>query len=113
MQRDLAHLFDMLHEAEMARSFVRGKNYEDFEADIQCRYAVIRAIEIIGEAAARVSREFRETHRNLPWKQMIGARNRLIHGYDDIVLSTVWEIVDKHLPKLISDLTPLIPPQQD
>ena len=109
MQRDLAYLSDMLHEAQVALGFVADKDFADFEKDIQCQYAVIRAIEIIGEAASQVSEEFKESHPELPWRRIIGTRNRLIHGYGDIVLSLVWEVVETHLPVLIKTIEPLVP----
>lgn len=68
----------------MALSFIAGKTYAEFENDIQCQYAVIRAIEVIGEAAGRVSDDFVAQHPEIPWRQIIGMRNRMIHGYDDI-----------------------------
>ncbi len=109
MQRDLSYLYDMLHEARTAVGFTAGKSFEEFEQDTQCQYAVIRAIEIIGKAAGRVSDEFREAHPELPWRQIIGMRNRLIHGYDDVVISIVWEVIEKRLPELVKGLEPLVP----
>ena len=109
MQRELGYLSDMLHEAQVALEFVADKGFADFEKDTQCQYAVIRAIEIIGEAASQVSEEFKESHPELPWRRIIGTRNRLIHGYGDIVLSLVWEVVETHLPALIKTIEPLVP----
>jgi uncharacterized protein with HEPN domain len=109
MQRDPGYLYDMLHEARMVLEFTSGKSFEAFCGDMQCQYAVIRAIEIIGEAAGQVSDEFRQTHPELPWRQTIGMRNRLIHGYGDIVLSIVWEVIEKHIPEMIDILEPLVP----
>jgi uncharacterized protein with HEPN domain len=99
----------MLHEARTALDFTAGKNFEDFQQDTQCQYAVIRAIEVIGEAAGRVSDDFQEQHSELPWRQIIGMRNRLIHGYGDIVLSIVWEVIEKRIPELIDGLSSLVP----
>lgn len=109
MQRDLGYICDMLHEARIVLEFTSGKNFDDFSQDTQCQYAVIRAIEIIGEAAGHISEEYRDTHPELPWHQIIGMRNRLIHGYGDIVLSIVWEVVDKRIPELITVLELLAP----
>jgi uncharacterized protein with HEPN domain len=109
MQRDLGYLLDILHEARMALSFVTGKTSVDFEQDHQCQYAVIRAIEVMGEAAGRVSDDFRDSHPEIPWRRIIGMRNRMIHGYDDIVLSIVWEVVSSDIPELISLVEPLAP----
>ncbi len=97
---------------EQLFEFTSGMTFEDFQQDRQCRYAVIRAIEIVGEAAARVSEPFREQHPEAPRRQIIGMRNRLIHGYDDIALSIVWEVIEKRLPELIQGLEPLVPCQE-
>jgi uncharacterized protein with HEPN domain len=109
MQRDTACLLDVQHEAKMALAFVAGKTYAEFENDLQCQYAVIRAIEVIGEAAARVSNNFISEHPEIPWRQIIGMRNRMIHGYDDIVLSVVWEVLQNHIPELLELVEPLVP----
>jgi uncharacterized protein with HEPN domain len=111
MQRDEGYLYDILHEARTAREFVGWRTFEEFEKDKQCQYAVIRAIEVIGEAAGRISEEFREAHSEVPWRRMIGMRNRLIHGYGDIVLSTVWEVVSTSVPELIRSVEALLPPE--
>lgn len=113
MQRDIACLLDVQHEAQMALSFVVGKSFEDFENDLQCQYAVIRAIEVVGEAAARVSPDFVAEHPEIPWRQIIGMRNRMIHGYDDIVLSVVWGVLQTHIPELLGLVEPLVPSNED
>lgn len=113
MQRDIACLLDIQHEAKMALGFVAGKTFEDFENDLQCQYAVIRAIEVIGEAAVRVSDEFVAQHPEIPWRQIVGMRNRMIHGYDDIVLSVVWEVLRTHIPDLLRLVEPLVPSEGD
>jgi len=113
MQPDDAYLLDMLHEARTALEFVGGRTYEEFERDAQCRYAVIRAIEVLGEAAAQVSDEFRQAHPDIEWRKIVGMRNRLIHGYGDIVLSIVWEVLQTDIPELIKLLEPLVPSAED
>ena len=109
MQRDKAYLLDMLHEGRIALEFVAGMDFARFEQDVRCQYAVIRAIEVMGEAAGRVSDELVESHPEVPWGRIIGMRNRMIHGYDDIVLSIVWEVVQTDVPELIATLEPMIP----
>ena len=113
MQRDIACILDIQHEAKTALGFVAGKTFEEFENDLQCQYAVIRGIEVMGEAAARVSDDFVAQHPEIPWRQIIGMRNRMIHGYDDIVLSVVWEVLRTHIPDLVRLVEPLAPPQAD
>jgi uncharacterized protein with HEPN domain len=69
---------------------------------------LVRLLEVIGEAARGVSPEFRNSHPDLPWKNMVGMRDRLIHGYYDINLDVVWKTVTEDLPPLISQLEEII-----
>ncbi len=71
--------------------------------------SLVRLLEIIGEATNGVSDVFREKHTHIPWKKMIGLRNRLIHGYFDINLDIVWDTIMKDLPPLVADLEKIIP----
>ena len=111
MERDLGFLLDILHEARTALEFAKGMTYAGFEKDTKLQYAVIRAVEIMGEAASRVSPEFRESHPELPWREMIGMRNKMIHDYEEISLPVVWEVVERDIPELIHLLEPLVPPE--
>ena len=113
MQRDLAYLADILQAAKLALRFVEGMTYEAFAEDEKTQAAVIRELEIIGEAAGRVSTEFVVSHPELPWRQMVSMRNRMIHGYDDIDLVIVWRALRLNLPDLIDLITPLIPPEDE
>lgn len=82
-------------------------------ADTQCQDAVIRRIEIIGEAARRVSEDSREAHPQLPWQAMVGMRNVMIHDYDDIDLGVVWETVQNDLSPLVKHLEEVVPPPEE
>jgi uncharacterized protein with HEPN domain len=110
MRRDEAYLLDMLLAARKARQFVEGMTLEDFAASELHQNAVIRPLEIIGEAAARVSLEARAAHPGIPWDLMVGMRNRLIHEYFRVDLTVVWETLQQDLPDLIALLEPLITP---
>ncbi|MFH0938920.1 MAG: HepT-like ribonuclease domain-containing protein [Planctomycetota bacterium] len=90
MDRDQTYLLDILEAARLAIFYVGNKSENEFLADIQCQDSVIRRLEIIGEAARRVSNEFRLVHPELPWSDMIGMRNILIHEYDDVDIHIVW-----------------------
>jgi uncharacterized protein with HEPN domain len=70
-------------------------------------------LEIIGEAARRVSQQTRDAHPEIPWEQMIGLRNRLIHEYFRVNLATVWDTVQNDLPRLIALIEPLVPPEDE
>ena len=112
MRRDADYLLDILQAARLARGFVSGKTFEGFCADMQCHFAAVRAIEVIGEAASRVSDTTRQEHPELPWRQMISMRNRLIHGYDELDLTVVWDTIHDDIPPLIALLEPLVPDEE-
>jgi uncharacterized protein with HEPN domain len=73
-------------------------------------FALVRAIEIIGEAASRVGEETREAHPDLPWQDMTGMRNRIIHAYFDVDLDRVWDTVTEDLPPLMVRLRAILAP---
>jgi len=104
MQRDLAYLRDIQESARLAVSYLEGVSLESFVVDTQLQDAVIRRIEIIGEAARRVSEKSRAEHPALPWRQMIGMRNQVIHMYDGVDLRVVWSTVRDDLPGLLEAL---------
>jgi uncharacterized protein with HEPN domain len=107
MPRDGEYLLDILEAARPAMTYVAEKTKEEFEADIQCQDAVIRRLEIIGEAARRISDQTRSALPHLPWNAMIGMRSVMIHEYNDVDLSIVWDTVQNHLPALIRLIQPL------
>jgi uncharacterized protein with HEPN domain len=112
MSRDPQYFLDILGAAKLALSYVAGKTQEDFLEDTLCQDAVIRRLEIIGEAARRLSRQARTTLPGLTWNAMIGMRNILIHEYDAVDLSVVWDTVQNDLPALIKVIEPLVPPNE-
>lgn len=95
---------DMLEAARLARSHVGGKSWEQFDADVACQDAVIRRLEIIGEASRRVSQQTQTLLATVPWRLMVGLRNMVIHQYDDVDLLVVWDTVQDDLPALILTL---------
>ena len=113
MLRDSAFLLDILREAKAVLSFVQGVSEQEFKRNIQCQYAVIRGLEVIGEAANRMSDFTRQVHPEIPWSEMISMRNRMIHEYERLDLSVVWETVQKDLPRLVEQVEPLVPTQED
>jgi len=72
--------------------------------------AVERKVEIIGEAARKISDEFKKSHPQIPWKSIIAQRNVMIHDYGEIKQDRVWAVATKHIPPLISQIEPLLPP---
>jgi uncharacterized protein with HEPN domain len=95
------------HMTEAARKIVRfaaGRKREDLDSDEQLCLSLVRLLEIIGEAATRVSAGAREANTRVPWSQMIGMRNRLIHGYDVVDLDVLWRTVTGDIPDLMARL---------
>ena len=105
---DLIRLKHMLEAAKKAVEFTRGKSEADFSKDEKLALALVRLLEIVGEAAKRVSEDIRKDHREIPWKEIAGTRDRLIHGYFDVDLEIVGKIVIQDLPKLITHLEKII-----
>ncbi|MDD5473206.1 MAG: DUF86 domain-containing protein [Candidatus Methanoperedens sp.] len=108
MQRDREYLLDILEAAKLALEYIGDKTRGEFFGDLQCQDAIIRRLEIIGEAARRISEETRAAHPDLPWSDMVSMRNIMIHEYDDIDLAIVWETVRNDLQPLIDALEKIL-----
>ena len=89
-------------------AFTKGLAPVDFQADEKLQLAVIRLLELAGEAANGLSDELRDEHPEIPWSQITATRNRLIHGYFDVDLNVVWKIVTEDVPALAQSLQALI-----
>ena len=101
---DRGRLQDMLESAEEAAAVARGRTRADMDGDRLLNLGIARLLEIIGEAAARVSPEFRDRCPEIPWADIIGLRNRLIHNYRDVDFDILWRIVEADMPPLIDGL---------
>lgn len=112
-EHDAALLLDMLLAARDARGFADGLTKQRFLSSRLHQNAIIRSLEVIGEAAGRVSTVSTSALPAVPWREIIGMRHRLIHGYATVDLDLVWEVVDLELPPLIETLEPLIPAEDD
>lgn len=97
-RRDRDFLEDILEASDRALRYVSGMDYEQFVADSKTQDAVIRTLEIVGEATKHLSNELRAEYDGVPWKSMAGLRDRLIHGYFGVNLDIVWQIVNEELP---------------
>jgi len=109
-ERDVAYLWDMLEAARTARDFTAGATLEDYLGDRKLQLAVERVIEIIGEAARRVSESFRSDHPEIPWRAIIGQRHVLAHEYGEIKQERIWNVATERVSELIALLEPLVPP---
>jgi uncharacterized protein with HEPN domain len=107
-ERGRAALLQMLKHAREAVAFARGKSRADLDAERLLSLALTRLLEIIGEAAGRVPEGVRARHPEIPWPQIVGLRNRLIHGYDSVDLDILWQVVTGDLPPLITSLESII-----
>ena len=105
---DRIRLQHMLDAANEALEFVRGKGRPDLDTDRKLVLSLIKELEIIGEAAGKVSAEIRAQHVSIPWQDISGMRNRLIHVYFDIDLDVVWTTVTKDLPLLKTELEKIL-----
>lgn len=100
--RDMAYLWDMADAAQAIQGFVRGKTFRDYLSDRMLRGAVERHIEIIGEAARRVSEELKMAHPEVPWHSIVGQRNVLAHEYGDVRHEAIWGIAARRVAELIA-----------
>ncbi|MGD0102747.1 MAG: DUF86 domain-containing protein [Rhodopila sp.] len=98
----------MLLAARDGRGFVAGMDEAEFLASRLHQNAVIRSLEVIGEAAGKVSATTQAAYPDIPWRQITGMRHRLIHGYADVQLDLVWFVVQEHLDPLIACLARLV-----
>ena len=108
---DASYLLDMLVAARDAVVFADGLSFSEFARDQRTQLAILKSVEIVGEAASRVSAETWEAHPAIPWREIVGMRNRLVHAYFEIDLRLVWDTVRNDLPPLIVQLEPLVPPE--
>ena len=98
---DLVRLQHMLESARAIRRFVQGRSRDDLETDMQLTLALVKAIEIVGEAANQMAEESRSALPDIPWEDVIGMRHRLVHAYFDINLDILWKTAQRDVPFLI------------
>lgn len=108
-EKDETRLRDMLDAAYQARKFVEGKARPALEEnDMLLGFAVVRALEIVGEAASKITPETRAQFSQIKWPDMIGMRNRIVHDYLNVDYDIVWKVVIEDLPDLITELEKII-----
>ncbi|MCD6455249.1 MAG: DUF86 domain-containing protein [Methanophagales archaeon] len=105
---DLVRVRHILDAAREVLEFSTGKSRFDLDTDRMLNLSLVHLLEIIGEAAVGVSAEFRTKYPNVPWNEIVGMRNRLIHGYYDIDLDIVWRTVEEDIPPLVTELEKII-----
>lgn len=108
LKSDLVRLKHMLDAAKEATTFASGRSRADLDSDRMLTLALVKSIEIIGEAANNVSKAYRDKHHQISWQDIIGMRHRLIHVYFNVNLDVVWKTVTEDLPPLIAELEKII-----
>lgn len=109
MRHDDSYLLDMLLAARKAAKFAEGISHERFIQSDLHQNAIFKVLEIIGEAASRISEATREAHSGIPWPNVVGLRNRIVHAYFEIDLDVIWNIVTDDVPALIAELERIAP----
>jgi uncharacterized protein with HEPN domain len=111
-ESDAIRLRHMLDAAQKARAFARGYSRRDLDKNEMLTLSLVKCVEIIGEAANRVSERCQKENPGIPWEDIIGMRNRLIHAYFDINLNILWNTIQNDLPPLIAELKMILPPER-
>ena len=101
----LEHIFEAI---EKALEFTENVSFDEYKTNTMLRYAVIKCLEIVGEASYKLTNEFREQHREIEWKKIIAMRHILVHGYYQIEDAIVWETTKNYLPLLKEQIRKII-----
>lgn len=107
-RRDSVFIAQMVEAAEDALEFTNGQSAESFANNRLVGYAVVRAVQLVGQAARGVSAELQAAHSEIPWREIIGMRNVVVHDYADVDLSLVWKTVREDLPGLVVRLSAIL-----
>lgn len=107
--RNLVYIGHMLDTARKAVSKVRALTRADYDADENLRLALTHLVQVVGEAARRVSPDFCAAHPEIPWADIIGMRHKVVHDYLGVDEDIVWQVVTEDLPDLVAALGPLVP----
>ncbi|MDE2774818.1 MAG: DUF86 domain-containing protein [Chloroflexota bacterium] len=110
-ENDQARLQHMLDHARLACQFAEGRTRDDIDSDDQFRLALDRAVEIVGEAACKISDELQAETPEIPWREIKGIRLIIAHRYDEIDHDVLWETVTEHIPPLIGQLEAIVGPE--
>ena len=100
MDNDKAYILHILDEIKNIENFLADMDFDKFVDDTKTSKAVERSLEIVGEAAKNLSEEFKEKNKEIPWRDVAGLRDKIIHHYFDVDYQTIWDIVQKNLPEL-------------
>lgn len=107
MREDRGRLLDIAEAIDRITKY-GGRGREAFEKDELTQNRIVHHLQILGEAAARISEDFRNSHQNIPWRKMIGMRNILVHDYFGSDVDIVWSVIEKDLPELERNIKNLL-----
>jgi len=110
LKDDELYLGHMLDTARRALGLVEGKTRADYDSSEELRLALTHLLQVIGEAARRVSQEFRDAHPGIPWHAIVGMRHKVVHDYMSVDEDIVWRTVTEELEELVARLVPLLAP---
>lgn len=113
MRRDEALILDIVEAARRIRHYAANLTRQTLEEDELRQDAIIRVLQVIGEATKMLSIEFKTAHPVIPWKEIAGMRDRIVHKYFEVDLNIVWEVINNDIGVLLATLEPLIPPEND
>ena len=108
LDSDSIRIRHMVEAIRQALEYGLGRTAADIDADPPVKALLVRNLEILGEAASRITPELRATHPEIPWRDMVELRNRLIHAYFDIDMDIIWTTVQRALPELLAQLESLL-----
>ena len=112
MNPDEAALLQIFQESKIAQELSQGMARNDFMQDVRTQLALRHQIIVIGETVKRLSDSFRNTHPKIPWSQIAGMRDKLVHGYENVDLELVWDVVQIDIPELLQYIEPLLPKEE-
>lgn len=111
MSRDREALIDIVEAIKLILRYVEAVDFDTLATNIEKQDAILRRITIIGEATKRLSKDFREQHPTIPWKEIAGMRDVITHDYNEVDLDEVWTVINENLPQLLAYIEPLTLPE--
>lgn len=112
-EKDLSYAADMLEAASRAVRLAAGKTQADLDADELFQLAMLHLIQVVGEAAFKVSPDLRRQHPEIPWSKIAGIRHRIVHDYLNVDLDVIWDVLQQHLPDLVHQLEQVVPSEPE
>jgi uncharacterized protein with HEPN domain len=108
MSHNKEALIDILEAIKLILQYAEGLDFDGLANNVEKQDAILRRISIIGEATKRLADDFRAQHAEVPWKEMAGMRDVIIHDYDEVDLDEVWTVIRENLPQLLAYIEPLV-----